>query len=63
MRHALCALPGEAMIKNYVKVALRNLTRAKLYTFINITGLAAGLAVCILIMLFVQHEWSYDDFH
>jgi len=51
------------MLKNYVKVALRNLTRAKLYTFINITGLAVGLAVCILIMLFVQHEWSYDDFH
>ncbi|MGH7450393.1 MAG: ABC transporter permease, partial [bacterium] len=51
------------MLKNYLKVALRNLTRAKLYTFINITGLAVGLAVCILIMLFVQHEWSYDDFH
>ncbi len=51
------------MIKNYIKIALRNLTRQKLYSLINISGLAIGLAVCMLIMLYVAHELSYDKFH
>ncbi|QHT67981.1 FtsX-like permease family protein [Rhodocytophaga rosea] len=51
------------MLKNYLKVALRNLFRHKLYTFINVAGLAVGIAFCLLIILFVQHEWSYDRFH
>ncbi|MDP9049069.1 MAG: ABC transporter permease, partial [Bacteroidota bacterium] len=51
------------MIKNYIKIAFRNLTRQKLYSLINISGLAMGLAVCMLIMLYVTHELSYDKFH
>ena len=39
------------MFKNYVKVALRNLWKRKLYSFINITGLAIGIAACLLILL------------
>jgi putative ABC transport system permease protein len=51
------------MLKNYLKVALRSLLRQKAYSFINIFGLDVGLACCILIFLFVQHEWSFDTFH
>jgi putative ABC transport system permease protein len=51
------------MIKNYIKIAWRNMIRQKLYSVINISGLAVGLAVCILIMLYVAHEMSYDRFH
>ncbi|HMB93669.1 MAG TPA: ABC transporter permease, partial [Rhodothermales bacterium] len=51
------------MIKNYLKIALRNLSKQKAHAFINIFGLAVGVACCLLIMLFVQHEWSYDRFH
>jgi len=49
------------MLKNYITVALRNLARNRLYTAINIFGLAVGLASCILILLYVRHETSYDD--
>jgi putative ABC transport system permease protein len=51
------------MNKNYFKVAIRNLLRNKGYTIINLSGLAVGIAACILIMLFVKSEWSYDKFH
>lgn len=51
------------MFKNYITVALRNLKRQKLYAFINIFGLALGIACCILMTLFVKHEWSHDRFH
>jgi putative ABC transport system permease protein len=51
------------MLKNYIKIAWRNLIRQKLYSLINISGLAVGLAVCMLIMLYVAHEHSYDRFH
>ena len=51
------------MIKNYFKVALRYLLRYKTYTAINILGLSVGITCCILIMLFVRSEWSYDKFH
>src|SRR5258708_8901457 len=51
------------MIKNYIKIAWRNLIRQKLFGLINISGLAIGLAVCMLIMLYVAHEYSYDRFH
>src|ERR1700744_4260009 len=50
------------MIKNYIKIAWRNLIKHKLYSVINIAGLAAGLAVCMMIMLYVAHEMSYDRF-
>ena len=48
------------MFKNYILVALRNLINHKLYSAINIVGLAVGLAACVLIALFVQDEFSYD---
>ena len=51
------------MLKNYLKIAIRNLRRYKGYAFINIFGLAVGLACCLLIMLYVQDERSYDRFH
>lgn len=51
------------MLKNYLIITLRNLKKNKGYSFINIFGLAVGIAVCILIMLFVQDELSYDRFH
>ncbi len=51
------------MFKNYFKVAIRNIIRQKGYSFINIFGLATGIASCILIMVWVQNELSYDSFH
>jgi putative ABC transport system permease protein len=51
------------MLRNYLAVSLRNLSRNKGYAFINVAGLAVGLACFILILLFVQHEISYDRFH
>jgi putative ABC transport system permease protein len=51
------------MLKNYLKIAVRNLSRHKMYSFINICGLAIGIACCILIMLYIQSELSYDSFH
>jgi len=51
------------MIKNYFKTAWRNLWRHKLYSLINIKGLTVGLAVGILLLLWVQDEFSYDGFH
>ena len=51
------------MFKNYLKIAFRNISKHKGYTFINIAGLAIGMACCILILLFVFDELSYDKFH
>ncbi len=51
------------MIINYLKTALRNIKKYPTYSFINITGLAIGMACVILIFLFIQDEWSYDRFH
>ncbi len=51
------------MFKNYIKIAWRNLIRDKVYSSINISGLGIGLAVCMLIALYVGHEYSYDKFH
>ena len=51
------------MLKNYLKIAFRNIKRHKGYSFINIAGLATGIACSILIYLFVAHELSYDKFH
>ena len=48
------------MIRNYLIIALRNMNRQKAYSFINISGLAVGIAACILILLYVQNELSYD---
>ncbi|MES2063139.1 MAG: ABC transporter permease [Bacteroidota bacterium] len=51
------------MIKNYLKIAWRNLTKNKAHTFINMAGLSVGLASSLLIMLWVQNEVSVDAFH
>jgi putative ABC transport system permease protein len=51
------------MIRNYFKIALRNLKRQKVSTSINVIGLAIGLATCILIMLYVKDELSYDRYN
>jgi len=48
------------MIRNYIKIALRNILKYKGYSFINLFGLAIGIACCLLILLFVQDELSYD---
>jgi putative ABC transport system permease protein len=51
------------MLKSYLKIALRNLARHKGYAFINILGLAVGLAASVLVMLYVVDELGYDRFH
>ena len=51
------------MLRNYLKIAVRNLMRHKLHSLINISGLAIGMACCVLIMVFLQDELSYDKFH
>ncbi len=51
------------MLFNYFKIAFRNLIKHKSFSLINITGLAIGIASCVLILLFVQDELSYDRFH
>jgi len=51
------------MFKNYMKITLRNIKKQKGYSFLNITGLAVGIACFILIMLFVRDELKYDKFH
>lgn len=51
------------MIKNYFKIALRNLWKNKISSVINIVGLAVGMAACIVILLFVSYEKSFDNFH
>lgn len=51
------------MLKSYLKIALRNLLRHRLFTTINVVGLALGAACCALIGLYIQHELSYDRFH
>ena len=51
------------MLKNYLKIACRSLSKRKGYSLINILGLALGMASFILILLFVRHEFSYDQFY
>lgn len=51
------------MIKNYFKIALRNLWRHKGFSFINIMGLTVGMTACFLIFLYISFELSYDSFH
>lgn len=51
------------MIRHYLKIALRNLEKNKVYTFINISGLAISMACTLLIALFVKDELSYDKYH
>jgi len=51
------------MLRNYLKTAFRNLLRFKIYSAINIIGLAVGMAACMLIFLYVQNDMSFDKFN
>lgn len=51
------------MLKNYIKIAVRNMVRNKTFSAINILGLSIGMAICFIILLFVHHELSYDRFN
>lgn len=51
------------MLQNYLKIALRSLSRTKVYSLINISGLSIGVACCMLLALYVQDEFSYDRHH
>ncbi|MDF2430844.1 MAG: putative transport system permease protein, partial [Mucilaginibacter sp.] len=51
------------MIKNYFKIAWRNLKKNRLYAFVNITGLTIGIVSCLLIGVYIRHELSYDKFN
>jgi putative ABC transport system permease protein len=54
---------GVSMFKNYIKIAFRNIKRHLGYSFINIFGLGVGMTVCLLMLMYVVNEISYDDFH
>jgi putative ABC transport system permease protein len=71
-KQVVAAFPGHVkntliwsnvMIKNYFRIAVRNLWKYKGYSFINIAGLSAGMACCLLIFLYVSQELSYDKYH
>jgi putative ABC transport system permease protein len=51
------------MLANYLKSALRNIVKQKAFFFINMVGLAIGIAVCLLLYLWIVDEWSYDRYH
>ncbi len=51
------------MLSNYLKITLRQIRKQKMYSLINISGLAIGITVCFLILLFVQDELKYDRYH
>ena len=52
-----------AMLKNYLKISLRNLKRYKINSLINVSGLSVGMACVIVILFYIQHEFSFDRFH
>ena len=67
-KQALQSIPfsffwGMVMLRNYLKITWRNVKRNKAYSLINIAGLALGIACCILILLWIQDELSWDRFH
>ena len=51
------------MFKNYLKIAWRNIAKHKIYSFINVLGLALGICACIVIYLITSYEFSFDTFH
>lgn len=51
------------MVKNHFKVSMRNMLRKKTFSFLNVTGLSIGMASCLLIMIYVQNELSYDKYN
>ncbi len=70
--HIMLSVPGAllnsmywsgAMLRNYLKILLRSIQKNKVYSFINIMGLAVGMAIALMVMLWVQRELSFDRFH
>lgn len=51
------------MLKHYFKIIIRNIFRNKIYTLINLLGLSSGIAASLILLLYVQHELSFDQFH
>jgi putative ABC transport system permease protein len=51
------------MLKNYLKIAIRNLSRYKLFSFINIFGLALSMSICLIVMIHLREQLNYDKFH
>lgn len=51
------------MLRNFIKIALRNIGRNKVFSFINIVGLSVGVAGCLMLMLYIQDELQYDKHH
>ncbi|MEO1261560.1 MAG: ABC transporter permease [Bacteroidota bacterium] len=51
------------MLKNYFKISFRNLWKQKGFTFINLTGMAVGMACCFMLLIYVNHEMHYDEHH
>ncbi len=51
------------MIRNYFKIAFKNLRKQKMFSLINILGLTVGITCCLMIFLFIKHELSFDNFH
>ncbi|MEM1257283.1 MAG: ABC transporter permease [Bacteroidota bacterium] len=51
------------MIKNFLKIAIRNMLRNRLSSFINVFGLTLGISACVVILIFVEYESSFDSFH
>jgi putative ABC transport system permease protein len=72
-RETTCRLSGRppwqrnrwmpTLLANYLKIGLRKIKRQRVYSFINIVGLAVGLACCAVIILYVTNELTYDSFH
>src|SRR5205809_1447880 len=60
---AIKNLNSNGMYKNYLKVTFRVFNRERLYSLINVSGLAVGFTCCLLIYLFISDELSYDKFH
>jgi len=58
-----CSEKNITMLKNYILTAIRNLSRHKIYSLINIVGLTVGLALTILLLSFIRYELSYEDFN
>jgi putative ABC transport system permease protein len=61
--HFYFKIKNKVMIKNYFKIAWRNLLKNKTFSLINIAGLAIGISTCLIIMLFVYDEWRYDKYN
>jgi len=51
------------MIKSYLKITLRNMRKHKVYSFINVAGLAVSIACCLMILMHIHFETSYDNYH